>query len=36
MGVKGKKLEPISNISFERKLIDALKQLPRAKEVDDK
>jgi Domain of unknown function (DUF3472) len=36
MGVKGKKLEPISDISLDKRLIDALKQLPRAQEVDDK
>jgi hypothetical protein len=36
MGVKGTTLEPISDIPLEKKLIDTLKQLPRAKEVDDK
>ena len=36
MGVKGKKLEPISDIPLEKTLIDALRHLPRANEVDDK
>jgi hypothetical protein len=36
MGVKGKKLEPISDLPLEKKLIDALKHLPRVQEVADR
>jgi len=36
MGEKGKKLEPISDISLDKKLITALKKLPRAKAADGK
>jgi hypothetical protein len=36
MGEKGKKLEPISDVRLDKKLIDALRQLPRATEVNDK
>jgi hypothetical protein len=36
MGEKGKRLEPISETPLDQKLLDALKQLPRADEVGDK
>ncbi len=36
MGGKGKKLGPISDIPLDKTLIDALKQLPRAREVAKK
>ena len=36
MGEKAKKLEPISDIRLDKKLIDGLKQLPHAIEVSDK
>jgi len=36
MGKKGNKLEPISDISLDRKLITALKKLPQAKSTGSK
>ena len=36
MGEKGKSLEPISDIPLTKRVVVALKKLPRANEIDDK